>query len=360
MPLPGEFTFQDDGQGLYPDFSRTLSFIAYETYGIDFDQGLYDSGEPVPFLPAVSAGTVGQYGSVIEEGRMNEINLGASVEAARNVLVGGSINIPFSRYTFTRRFEEDDIYNDNDGTNGTTDFSYLDFTEWYQSDIVGVNARLGISALLSPGIRLGAVFETPTYVSVQDDYSTDLYTEFDNGDAFEYGDDSNEDAGSGTFDYDILTPWRAGIGLSYRTSGLTLMGDAEWVDWSQLELRSKDVSFADENLSIRQNFDSIVNGRLGASYDTGDLTIRAGLAYYPDPRSSRYLGDPSGSSLDRDRRFFSLGLGYRISDELRIDAAWMQERYDDVYRPYIEVDGAPWVEEQITRNRFQIGLSVVM
>jgi len=360
MPLPGEFSLSSDGSGVTPDFTRTLSFIAYETYGIDFDQGLYDAGDPVPFLPAVSAGTVEQTGSALESGRMSELNFGGSIEAARGILVGASVNVPFSRYTFNRRFEEDDINNDNDGTNGTTDFSYLDFSEWYQSDMVGINARLGISALLSPRVRLGAVIETPTYVSVQDDYGTDLYTEFDNGDAYEYGNDSSQDAGSGTFDYDILTPWRAGAGLSFQSSGLKLMADAEWVDWSQLELRSRDYSFADENRTIRTNFDAVVNARLGVSYETGDFTIRGGVAVYPDPRNSRYLDDPAGSNLDRDRKFFSLGLGYRISNELSIDLGLMQERFDDLYRPYIEVDGAPWVEEEVVRNRVQIGLTLVM
>ncbi len=360
MPLPGEFEFIDDGVDFFPEFSRTPSFIAYETFAIDFNQGLFDDGDPVPFLPAVSAGTVAQIGSVVEEGRMNELNFGGAFEAAEDIIVGASVNIPFARYTFTRTFEEDDVFNDNNGANGTSDFAYLSYTESFQSDMIGINARLGLSAKVSPRIRIGATLETPTVIAVEDEFNTALFTEFDNGDAFEYGDDRAEDAGTGFFEYDITTPWRLGAGVSYRSAGLTLLADAEFVDWSQLELNSKDVSYAAENRDIRRQLDAIVNTRIAASYETGDFIIRGGLALYPDPRDASFADRIDDSVVDRDRRFFSVGLGYRISKELRADLGWIQERFDDVYRPYSEVADAPVVEEEIIRNRFQIGISYTL
>lgn len=356
MPLPGEFEFIEDGDDFYPDFFRTPSFIAFETFAIDFDQGLFDDGDPVPFLPAVSAGTVAQIGSVVEEGRMNELNFGGAFEASKDIFVGASVNIPFAQYTFTRTFEEDDIFNDNDGENGTTDFSYLSYEETFESDMVGINARLGLSAKVSPQIRVGATIETPTIIAVDEKYHTVLFTEFDNGDAFEYGDELAEDAGTGFFEYDITTPWRLGVGASYRSAGLTLLADVEVVDWSQLELDSKDVSYAAENRDIQRQFDAIVNTRLAASYETGDFIIRGGVALYPDPHDESFAETIDGSLVDKDRKFFSIGLGYRISRELRVDLGWIQERFDDVYRPYTEVADAPFVEEEIVRNRFQIGI----
>jgi hypothetical protein len=117
MPLQGEFELTEDGTDVFTEFFRTPSFIAFETFAIDFDQGLFDDDDPIPFLPAVSTGTVLQSGFVTEEGRMSEINFGAAMEAAEGVMIGASLNIPVASYTFTRVFEEEDIFNDNDGSN---------------------------------------------------------------------------------------------------------------------------------------------------------------------------------------------------------------------------------------------------
>lgn len=353
MPLPGEFDIEQDVDGFFPEFFRTPSFIAYETFAIDFDQGLFDAGDPVPFLPAVSAGTVSQTGSVTEEGRLSELNFGASVEAAKDVMIGLSINIPFSRYTFTRILEEEDIFDDNDGTGGTTDFDYLRYVETFQSDLVGVNARLGLSARLSPQLNLGVTLETPTAFTIEDEYDTVLRTEFDNGDVFEYGNFSDEDAGSGRFEYEMTTPWHVGLGLSFETGPLMLMADVEWIDWSQLEFDNIPGAL-EENRNIREQFDSVVNTRLGASYRTGDFTIRGGVALYPDPHDDRFA---SGAAVDRERQFVSLGLGYQVSSDLSIDLGLMQERFDDQYSPYTEVANAPIVDEEVVRNRIQVGIS---
>jgi long-subunit fatty acid transport protein len=357
MPLPGEFELDEDNQGVFPTFSRSLSFIAFETYAIDLDQGLLDDGDPVPFLPAVSFGTVRQTGFVEEQGRMTEINIGGGVEVAPDVMVGLSLNIPFGTYTFTRVHEEEDFLNDNDGvSNGTTDFDYLRFTESFESDILGVNLRTGVSAEVADGARVGVTVETPTYFSVQDKFDTILRTEFDNGDVYVYGDNRDEREGSGEFDYEIISPWKLALGGSYARSGLTVAADAEWVDWSQLELSASDFSYTDENLAIRRGLDAVINARLGVSYEMNGIIVRGGYAIYPDPHDNA-PGAIDTSRPDRDRTFFSAGLGYRFTDRVRADAGWIQERFDDRYRPYTEVDGAPVVSEQMTRNRFMLGFT---
>ena len=357
MPLSDEFELIEDGDDLFPEFFRTPSFIAFETFAIDFDQGLFDVNDPIPFLPAVSAGTVAQSGSVTEEGRMNELNIGGAMEAANGVMIGASINIPFGRYTFTRIFEEEDIFNDNDGSGGTTDFDYLKYTESFRSDIVGINARFGLSARVSPQLRLGFTLETPTQLTIEDDFETVLRTEFDNGDVFTYGDQIDEDAGTGHFEYTLTTPWHVGVGISYRSGSLTLMADAELIDWSQMKFSNGNLTFADENRSIQEQFETVLNTRIGATYETGDFILRSGFAVYPDPHNAQFGRAVDGAVVDRERQYFSLGLGYRISNTLRADVGWMQEQFNDVYSPYTEVANAPIVDEEVIRNRFQIGFT---
>ncbi len=351
MPVPGEFTLVQGSDGVVPDFSRDLSFIGFEIFAIDLDQGLLDSGDPVPFLPAVTVGTVLQTGNVTESGRMKEFNIGGAGEAAPGVMVGLSLSIPYGTYRFDRIFEEEDINNDNDGTGGTTDFNFLRLDERIKSELIGVNVRVGVTAQLNRQLRAGLTVETPTYYNIDESFGTHLRTVFDNGDSFEYGDQPGEDAGSGVFEYDINTPWRIGAGLTFDHTGVSISADAEYVDWSQLELHSKDASFADENRFITQNLDAVINTRIGVQYTVGDVDLRGGFAYQPDPR-------PSVSGLDRNDTFFSAGLGYRFDEQVQVDLGWMQERFNDRYIPYGEVANAPVVSEEVVRNRFSLGVKL--
>ncbi len=356
MPLPSEVDYESDAGEVFPVFSRTLSFIGFETFAIDFDQDLFDRGNPSPFWPAVSAGTIRQAGNVTEEGRQSELNFGAAIEASKGIFLGASVNIPFGKYKFLRILEETDVDNANNGMNGTTDFDFLRFTESIESDMVGVNVRAGLSAEVSPDLRVGFSLESPTLLSVEDNYRTVLSTEFDNGDAFTYGDERSENAGSGRFEYEVTSPWHLGVGASYKTSGVRLFADAEWIDWSQLQLSADDFSFEEENRRIRRQLDAVVNLRMGATYEMGSFTFRGGLAFYPDPHDASFASLETGS-VDKDRAYYSAGFGYMLSRYMILDFGWMQERFNDVYRVYPEVDNAPFVEEDVVRDRFQVGLT---
>ncbi len=356
MPLEDEFSLQEDADGVFPTFTRTPSFIGFETFAIDLDQNLLDAGDAIPFLPAVSAGSVIQSGFVTEEGRMHELNFGAAFEASKGIMIGASVNIPFGKYRFTRIHEEDDFQNDNDGLGGTTDFQFLRFEERFSSDLIGVSVRSGLSAEVTPQLRLGLTLESPTLLSVSEDFETVLSTAFDNGDTFIYGDDRDENAGTGRFDYDITTPWHLGAGLSFSQSGFTVSVDAEWVDWSQLDLDAKGVSFADENRRIARQFDAVINTRVGASYTAGRYTIRGGFAYYPDAHDATFASLDDGYT-EKDRTYISAGLGYKLSDNLTADVGWMHETFDDTFRPYTEVTEAPVVSESLSRDRVQLGVS---
>ncbi|MDA0684206.1 MAG: outer membrane protein transport protein [Bacteroidetes bacterium] len=358
MPFSGEFELVDDGDGgVFPEFSRPLSFIAFETYAIDLDGGLLAAGENVPFLPAVSYGTVAQFGFVEDTGKMYELNFGGAAEAAKDVMVGFSLNIPVGSFERFRVLEEDDYLNDNDGTGGTTDFAHLYFSEELRTDIVGVNARFGVSAQPDDNIRVGATIETPTYYAIEESYSTYLETEFDNGDFYSYGDASGQNAASGSFDYTLKTPWKLSAGASYSVGNLAVMGDVEWLDWSQMEFDANDYDFKAENLEIRNSLESVLNIRLAASYDVADWQVRAGFGRYPDARSTQDFRGEGFPTVDRKRDVASLGLGYRLNDRMGIDIAWMQESFDDRTDLYIDVTDAPHVLEEVTRSRFQIGFS---
>ena len=226
--------------------------------------------------------------------------------------------------------------------------------ERFTSDLVGANVRLGVSAAANPNLRVGLTIESPTFYRVDETFDTIMTTEFDTGQVLSYGGLSG-DVRHGTFEYDITTPWRFGAGLSYNIGGLTVMGDLEFIDWSQLELDTNITSdlFRSINREIRNDFTDVINLRLAGEYQLNDLSLRGGVGFNPDPNDSRF---EDGTQLDQDKSYVSLGLGYKFSNQFSIDVGWMQEQQDDLYLPnFVDYD----VAEEVTRNYFVVGVSIL-
>jgi long-subunit fatty acid transport protein len=341
---------------------------AFDAGAIEFDREEFNNGN-YPFIQAVAPGTlIEQSDEVIEEGQLTEASFGGAVEAAEGVMIGASINTSFGTYRFTRFYQEIDFNNENTADdyevvlNGGTlsGFDQLDVEETITSDLVGVNFRGGLTAEFSPNLRAGFLLETPTWYAVDETFGTRVTTFFD--ESFQGRDNlSSGELGGSEFDYSVRTPWRVGGGVALSLGDLHLTGDVELVDWTQLRLSADDVEFTAVNRRIR-DFDAVVNRRVGAEYRFDDLTVRGGLAYQPDPRDVE-IQLPDDETTDRSSTFYAAGFSYQFDAQFRLDFSWMQERFDDQYRPYAsnlipEGGGsAPYVDEEIIRDQFLIGIT---
>lgn len=373
LPFNDEFDLTGNN-GL--DYLADLPYAAFNGGVIEFFPEFLDEDPGAyPFLEAVVPGTtIEQSGSVIEEGRMSEVSVGGAVEAAPRVMIGLSANLTFGTYDYSSTFEEVDFANENTAAdysvlldNGSLleGFDFLSYRQFLETDLVGINLRGGVSFAVSPNVRFGVTIESPTYYAVDETYGARFETVFDDGGALTYG-DQLDDVGNGEFEYDITTPWRLGVGIAFSQDQFTIMADAEFVDWSQLELdASTDRSFfADLNRSIADNYEQVVNARVGLEYRVpGGLILRGGFAYQPDPLDAQ-LQKADGTELNRDKVFFSAGLGYRFENQFQIDFGWMQGRFDTAYSAYPEDNLGPrqddllLVDEQVVQNQFVIGVSV--
>lgn len=359
--------FDPDGDG---QINRPLSFIAFQTFGIDLVPSLFEpnGNDAGAFLPVVTPGTeFQQVGDVSEEGALRELSFGGSAEVTKGVLIGGAANFTLGSYDLRDTFEEIDDLNQNDGTGGTVDFDGLRLTRNLESNLTGFGLRLGLSAGIGSTARAGLTVETPTWYTIEEESSIRLQTDFDNGDRFVYGDESDEDVGRTSFTYEVRTPWRIGGGISVQASGLRLLADAVFVDWTRLQLDDQESGnrFEVENDLIEDVFNPVVNARFGLEYQLDALAIRGGFAYQPAPVSlSEIDAESFGGDLDlqgtdavdeRPRTYFSAGLGYQLSDQLSIDLSWMQQQFEDRTLPYVS-QNASFVNEEMRRNQILIGV----
>lgn len=358
--------FDPDGDGL---INRPLSLAAFQTFAIDLAPGLFNPDAPAQsFLPVVDPGTrFRQTGDVTESGALREISVGGAVEAAKNLFVGVSAHIHTGEYEQRDVFEEVDDLDENNGANGTVAFRSLRLTRRLNTDFTGFSTRFGLSAQPISAVRAGFTIETPTWYGITETSSFQLQTEFDDGDTITYGDDARESAGRTEFEYRLRIPWRFGAGLSVELGPVQVSGDAMLVDWTQMRLNEVDGigNFDLDNNRIEDDFSPIVQTRVGTDVDLSPLLLRAGFAYHPAPISFEDLaGDQGGADLffgtdivdNRARTYLSGGLGYEVGNEVRIDLAWMQERFEDRTLPYGTVN-ASYVNEEVRRTQVRIGMT---
>lgn len=389
LPTSDEFFFDDDGQ---LRFESDLPLVAFNGGAIDYcfaDEQCFpgDERDDGFFFPAAVSGTNLQQRSTVErEGRLTEASFGGAVEAARGLMVGATLNLAFGTYRSSQFFEEVDANDENVPADYIVlpeepanvaqlqGFDALELEETTESDLRGGSFRFGLSGDAGNGLRGGLTVETPTFYTVEQTFRTRIRTSFDEtllddgtvseGGFLEY----EESGGRSEYErsnrtYDFVTPWRFGAGVSANTrvltggaADLTLAADLELVDWTQAELTASPFEVS-VNDAVERNYRAVINTRLGAEYRLGDLSLRAGYAYYPDPHEEEDTELPGDETVNSSRTFLSAGLGYRVR-QVQVNVGFQQERFDDRYVPYsFNVDDPPIVDEEIIRNRFVLGAS---
>ena len=370
LPYSGEYMLNDEG-GLeeLDDFVFSAfngGFIEY------FPELLEDDPDAYPFLEAVVPGTkINQRGRVTEEGRMREASFGGSIEIARELLVGASLNVSFGRYALRSAFEEEDIYDQNTAEDYSVlqedgslleGFDYLRYRQHVESDLLGVNLRLGVSKRILPFLRAGLTIETPMRIGIDESYGARYETHFDGGGILAYG-HQPDDVGNGAFNYRLRTPWRLGAGISLQWEKLTLLADAEAVNWSRMRFRVGGTNvFEDLNEQISEDYGAVLNISGGAEVDLGKILVRAGASRRPDPIRLE-LRNSSGEIYNRDRLYLTGGLGYRISEKALMNVGWAMGSFNAAYLPYPvdaygpRQDESLQIDESVTRHQIVVGVT---
>ena len=384
--LPTSNGYEVDGEDLIFDNSR--SRIAYEAGAIDFSRSVYDNGN-YPFFQGANPDaaatdgqmTLNQQENITESGQMNELSFGMATAIAPNVMIGGGLNIAFGSYTFERFYRESEVSNLLPPENpqnpeppydpyflaGTSieGFDEMQLEERIDADLSGVNFRFGLSAEPTDAVRVGVHVESPTWLTVNEVYGTEMRTFFDcdfsSGSCVRPGEPfSSGNLTGNEFSYDIRTPWRIGGGLQYALDQFTVAGGATIVDWTQAEVSAEDASFTSLNRNI-EGADATVNTRVGLKYSSDAFSLRTGVAYQPSvsyqPGPEEPAQSPTDITVQEGQLFLSAGASFSISEKSSLHINWLQERFDDQFTSYSGPGGSTGAEESIRRNRFLIGLT---
>ncbi|MBU2493713.1 MAG: hypothetical protein KJ571_13885 [Bacteroidetes bacterium] len=317
-------------------FNRTLKFDGYNSGNNSYIQYLTSFNDDIPYLLGLSYpvydnndnyisdetvinGNLNQSGTINEEGNINSWNISASAEVAKNLFVGGTLNLITGSYKRYKDFYEDDdlnIYNSsilldpNDEV--TRDFQTFYLNDVIDWDISGWDFKLGFLYKLNPFINIGGAVKFPSYYTIKEKF-------FVSGSStFAFGDGYDLDPEESKSEYDINSPYEFSGGASVNISGLIVSADIKLIDYSQMEFSAglDPGQRYDNNKEIISLFDNVLNYSLGAEYSIPMLGIKVRGGYMSS--QSPYKGDPS----DFDKKYFTAGLGLATDKAVSIDIAY--------------------------------------
>ena len=109
---------------------------------------------------------------------------------------------------------------------------------------------------------------------------------------------------------------------------LQILADATWTQWSDYKELVINFDSAQADSNTRQDFKDSWRLSLGGLYQLNDtIKLRAGIAFDQTPVSNPENRSPR--TPDVDRKWLSVGLGYKLSDALNLDVAYTHITEED-------------------------------
>jgi len=261
--------------------------------------------------------------TIYTSGASNEYNFVFAANYSYKLYVGGPFTIRNLNYHSSTLHSEDDI------DDAVYDFKYFDYNYYLNTRGSSYSGSLG--AIFRPVtlLRFGAAVHFPSVYRLHDAYFSTIESGFDTPD-----DDGNstyqDNSPNGYYDYKLTTPWRfvGSVGIQIKTQVLISL-DYEYVNYQGMKLRSRDgmYDFNQENNNIHAAYRGTSNIRGGAEVNFGNMSFRAGAAFYGSPYNSSELNKNASSMA------YTAGLGYR-SHAYSIDLGYSYMTHDQNYVLY--------------------------
>lgn len=309
--------------------SGTPERIAYDNYLISYDDAAKNY-YPETFADNTTSNL--QSKNELKTGSVSEFNVSGAANIGNQIYIGASIGLLNIRYNSDAQYVESGRAREylNDNLTGNNINYKLLFNINQITKGSGINGRLGVIFRAAEGLRLGATVQTPSWFVIDDSTTEQL----DNRGTI------RGTAGSKTYDftYNLRTPLKASLGGSYIIGGQALISaDVDFIDYASTQFSSNSGSgdsdvIIDNNASVRKNFSSAVNYRVGLEYKIDQMiSLRGGYALNGSP----YKTDETGLF---DTKIYSGGLGYR-TNQFSVDLAYQRLENTNTISPYTLANG---------------------
>lgn len=263
-----------------------------------------------------------------QKGSINELSIAWAGNYDNQLNIGISAGIPFVSFRETKTYKEG--ITENDFSN------QLEYVESLNTTGAGFNLKFGVQYKAMRQLRVGAAIHSPTWYTLNDDYSSLINYEYTSTEESFTGQGQSPD---GSFKYKLTTPWKAvgSIGSIYKIGELKGFAniDIEFLDYTNNEFdftsHSNDpseVTFTQEvNGEIDNQLGSATNIRIGTELAYTSVRFRLGYSISTSP----YINDSEKYTA------FSAGLGFR-ADKFFLDFGYRRKSIQEGYNPYVVLD----------------------
>ena len=314
---------------------------------------LYDNGD------IQQGGPVNQtYGRSVEGNKYEYIfNLGANISDF--IYIGFNLGLNTISYDSNEYFKENAVdYNDfvtefidGNDVRHTTYFKNLIYKYGYSASGTGFYGKFGVIVTPGNGLRIGAAIQTPTAMTIQEEWYESASTEYTDQ---QFSSSAKSPVGESR--YTFRSPLRANFGIAYTLGRFAaISADYELADYGGMKYKVDEYSMSDEDL---RHFDTVNDDiknaygiahqfRIGAEVKPwSQVALRAGYNLatsaqdrYYDVMSEEYLKQP----LER-RHSISFGAGFSSKKSFFADLAVMHSfAQSEYYMPYsdyqYDIDG---------------------
>jgi long-chain fatty acid transport protein len=202
------------------------------------------------------------------------------------------------------------------------------------SDPFDPHAKVTIEATgTAIGFNAGAMYKLSDQLSLGASYRSEAKVEATGSAVF---DPSRSVYPAGDISSSLTLPATGFVGAAYTPfKNLTLEADYQYVGWSSYKELA--ITFKKDNsVSVSpKNYENAYILRFGGEYTWNDWQFRAGYLYDRSPAPTKYV-EPL--LPDASRNEVSLGLGYKLSSNLRVDLAYMFIKFDQRHAVGTEVN----------------------
>lgn len=316
-------------------FNEALSFEGYNSGNTSMIQALLGKGDVSYLLYLTDAsgevtpinGKLLQSGSILNSGTESNWVFSGAIEVAKNLSFGITIGAVGGDFERNRDYSEEDInniYNTTVRTDPsdakTADFEYFNLQETLKWELTGFTSKIGLMYRIKDFMRFGTTVKFPSIFTIKENYLVDGYSKFGTG----FSADIDPPLES-KLEYEIWSPFEFGIGFSITQFGLTIAGDINLVDYTQMEMKGLSPSkTARVNRDIKQLFRSVMDYSLGAEYNVLNTGVRLRAGYFT--KLSPFKDDPK----DYNRNYLTFGVGYITPEGFALNLAYVYGKWKNI------------------------------
>jgi hypothetical protein len=310
-------------EGVNDDFG---SGLAYDSYAIDYDstaKRYFSDFDGNPFVP------VNRTQTATTTGYANEMVISYAGNYNDKLSLGITLGIPFTKYTFTSRYAEEDK------DNSVKFFNNLIYNNNIITEGAGVNLKIGAIYRVNQMLRIGGAIHTPSSLSMKETYDADMFYSFTSNSGVQR--DNNAESPIGEVEYKVITPWKfiGSAGVLVGKYGF-ITAEAEFINYASSKVRfDTPDSIGSTRINELKGFQANLDKEIKAQYQSA-LNVRIGgeLAYeaFRLRAGWNYLG--AAQQVDGNpRNIFSVGAGVR-GNNMYFDIAYRTENQKFTYNRY--------------------------